>query len=303
MEKIDPWNDNFNLENIFKNVSRKELQIYGPFNKDQKREYINFIFYKNNNLINISSNEFDFDTRINVDLNDESAKINYIEIFKKNGIEFYSGTDIMKLLLKILKNINIKKVSLIDQSKKICKNRINNPKYMFSNSLPYAIITLLKNNKTLYMKFGFKPYLHNNNKSNNITNIIIQLKTIEWKDIIDIIENGEITINYIMAGKNNILSSNIRNLDTWILYWKIIKKSFNYLYTRFKDNSIGPFDAFKYYNEEECQMFINWLELYSLSRYYEKTNYNFYMKNETRHTFIIPYKTEFIKLLNLLKSV
>jgi hypothetical protein len=107
MEKIDPWNDNFNLENIFKNVSRKELQIYGPFNKDQKREYINFIFYKNNNLINISSNEFDFDTRINVDLNDESAKINYIEFFKKNGIEFYSGTDIMKLLLKILKNINI----------------------------------------------------------------------------------------------------------------------------------------------------------------------------------------------------
>ncbi len=303
MNRIDPWNDNINLINIFKNTSRKELFIYGPTNKNGKRIYINFIFYKNNNIINISSNEFDFDSRVNVDLNDNSAKINYIETFKKNGKEFYSGTDVMKLLLKILKNLNIIKVSLIDQSQITCKNRINDPKFLFSNSISYAIITLLKNNKTLYMKFGFKPYLNNKNKSSNIIDIIDNLKTITWQNIIDIIENGELTIKHIMNNKNNISNLDIKNIDTWIKYWKIIQKSFNFLYVRFKDLSNGPFDAFKHYNSAECQMFINWLELYSLSRYYEKTSYNFYIKNGTKHTFIIPYKSEFINLLNLLKNV
>jgi hypothetical protein len=49
-------------------------------------------------------------------------------------------------------------------------------------------------------------------------------------------------------------------------------------------------------------MFINWLELYSLSKYYEKTKYNFYIENGTKHTFIIPYKQEFINILGLLKN-
>jgi len=302
MEKIDPWKDSINLSNIFKNSSRKEIQIYGPINKKKEREYIKFIFYKNNNLIIISADENDTDIRININLDDESAKINYIENLKKKGSEIYSGTDIMKLLLKILNDINIKKISLIDQSKINCINRVNNPKFMFSNSIPYSLITLLKNNKTLYMKFGFIPYLDDINKSNNITNNVKLLKKITWQEINNIIENGERTIKYINNGKNNILSLNIRNLNIWKLYWKMIKNSFNQLYFKFKNEYIGPFDAFEKYNIYECQMFINWLELYSLSKYYEKTKYNFYIENGTKHTFIIPYKQEFINLLSLLKN-
>lgn len=300
MEKINPWNDNIDLNNIFKFSSRKEVEIYGPLNIYKKREYIKFIFYKNINFINISSNENNFEIRVDINLEDESAKINQIETFKKNNKEFYSGTDIMKLLLKILKNINIKKVYLIDQSKKICKNRINQPKFLFSNTIPYSLITLLKNNKTLYMKFGFKPYLNGVNKSKNIIDNLNLLKTIRWKEIYEIINNGERTIQYIKEG-NNVLN-NIKNLDTWILYWKIIKKSFDYIYNKFSSKYIGPFDAYNEYDHTECQMFINWLELYSLSKYYEKTNYNFYLENGTTHTFIIPYKKEFLNLLNLLKK-
>ena len=302
METFDPWNDSINLSTIFKNSLRKELYIYGPLNKKKERKYIKFIFYKNNNLITMSTNENDTDIRVNINLNDESAKINYIESLIKNGVEIYSGTDIMKLLLKILKDINIKKISLIDQSKINCINRVKNPKFMFSNSIPYSIITLLKNNKTLYMKFGFKPYLDNKNKLNNIINNIKLLKNITWEEINYIIENGEKTINYIKNGKNNILSSNIRNLNTWELYWTMIKNSYNQLYFKFKDKYNGPFDAFEKYNIDECQMFINWLELYSLSKYYEKTKYNFYIENGTKHTFIIPYKQEFINILGLLKN-
>jgi hypothetical protein len=98
------------------------------------------------------------------------------------------------------------------------------------------------------------------------------------------------------------LSLDIRNLNIWKLYWVMIKNSFNQLYFKFKNEYIGPFDAFKKYNIYECQMFINWLELYSLSKYYEKTKYNFYIENGTKHTFIIPYKQEFINLLSLLKN-
>ena len=45
----------------------------------------------------------------------------------------------------------------------------------------------------------------------------------------------------------------------------IKKNSFNQLYFKFKDEYNGPFDAFEKYNIDECQMFINWLELYSFS--------------------------------------
>ncbi len=303
MNTLDPWvnNMNINILNILNKTTRVNINVYGPLNKNNVREYMNFIFYKNNNNIIISSNE-DCDIRVNIDLNDNSAIINHIENFTKNRIEIYSGTDIMKLLLKLLKILKIKKVSLIDQSKKICKNRSNKLKHIFSNTLSYSVITLLKNNKTFYMKFGFKPYLRDDNKTNNLINILQELKTITWNDIYAIIQNGNITINYIKNGNLNIINSNIRNINTWILYWNMIEKSFNYLYTKYKDIYIGPFDAFERYNNEECHMFVNWLELYSLSKFYEKISYEFYNENKIKKIFIIPYKDQFIKLLYIIKS-
>jgi hypothetical protein len=208
----------------------------------------------------------------------------------------------MKLFLKVLQNIGIVKVSLIDQSKIKCKNRAENIKHIFSNTIPYSIVTLLKNNKTFYMKFGFKPIIDMLNKSNNINLILQNLKIITWDEIYNIIKFGVKTIELIRNGQNNILSSEIRNIDIWILYWTMIKKSFERLYFKFKDVYIGPFSSFEKYNKNDCQIFINWLELYSLSRYYEKTNYIFYIENGTKQEFIIPYKEEFRKLLNIIKK-
>lgn len=110
------------------------------------------------------------------------------------------------------------------------------------------------------------------------------------------------TIELIRNGQNNILSSEIRNIDIWILYWTMIKKSFEKIYFKFKDSYIGPFSVFEKYDRSDCQMFINWLELYSLSRYYEKTNYIFYIENGIKQEFIIPYKEEFSKLLDIIKK-
>ena len=302
MFKIDPWTDNMNLSKILKKNGKNEFLIYGPNNIIGIREYLNTIFYINDIFLNISTDMFDFEVRIDVNLKEKSAQINNIESYIKNGKEFYSGTDIMKLFLKILRNIGIIKVLLIDQSKIKCKNRAGNIKHIFSNTIPYSIITLLKNSKTFYMKFGFKPFIDMLNKSNNINFILENLKIITWDEIYNIIKYGEKTIELIQDGQNNILSSEIRDIDIWILYWTMIKKSFEEIYFKFKDSYIGPFSAFEKYDKNDCQMFINWLELYSLSRYYEKTNYIFYTENGIKQQFIIPYKEQFNKLLDIIKK-
>jgi hypothetical protein len=302
MSKIDPWIDNMNLSKLLKTNGKNEYLIYGPNNLIGLRDYLKIIFYINGIFLNISSDMFDFEVRIDVNLEERSAQINNIESYFKDDKEFYSGTDIMKLFLKILRNIGIIKVLLIDQSKIKCKNRVGNIKHMFSNTIPYSIISLLKNNKTFYMKFGFKPFINMLNKSNNINLILESLKIITWDEIYNIIIMGEKTIKLIKNGQNNILSNEIRNIDIWILYWRIIQKSFEEIYFKFKDIYIGPFSAFEKYNKNDCQMFINWLELYSLSRYYEKTNYIFYTENGIKQQFIIPYKEEFNKLLEIIKK-
>lgn len=235
MLKIDPWTDNMNLSKLLKINGKNEFLIYGPNNIIGLREYLKIIFYINGIYLNISSDIFNFEVRIDINLEERSAEINNIESYIKNEKEFYSGTDIMKLFLKVLQNIGIVKVSLIDQSKIKCKNRAENIKHIFSNTIPYSIVTLLKNNKTFYMKFGFKPFIDMLNKSNNINLILQNLKIITWDEIYNIIKFGVKTIELIRNGQNNILSSEIRNIDIWILYWTMIKKSFERLYFKFKD--------------------------------------------------------------------
>ena len=167
-----------NLSKLLKINGKNEFLIYGPNNIIGLREYLKIIFYINGVYLNISSDIFNFEVRIDINLEERSAEINNIESYIKNEKEFYSGTDIMKLFLKVLRNIGIVKVSLIDQSKIKCKNRAENIKHIFSNTIPYSIVTLLKNNKTFYMKFGFKPFIDMLNKSNNINLILQNLKII-----------------------------------------------------------------------------------------------------------------------------
>ena len=68
---------------------------------------------------------------------------------------------------------------------------------------------------------------------------------------------------------------------------------------------MGPFEAFKFYDKNNCRIFLNWLELYSIScRLFDKVNYTFYNENGSINRNVkIPFKTEFLDLIKKIKDV
>jgi hypothetical protein len=68
MLKIDPWTDNMNLSKLLKINGKNEFLIYGPNNMMGLREYLKIIFYINGIYLNISSDIFNFEVRIDINL-------------------------------------------------------------------------------------------------------------------------------------------------------------------------------------------------------------------------------------------
>jgi hypothetical protein len=95
--------------------------------------------------------------------------------------------------------------------------------------------------------------------------------------------------------KDNIIS---RNLNSWIKYFEEIKKNYNYLKNKFNQLP-SPFYAFKYFNNENCKFFIDWLELFQITyTKYLTENYEIYEDNKIA-TIEIPG----IKLLNEINQI
>lgn len=219
----------------------------------------------------------------------------------------YSGTDFMLMALKILQNLNIYKVILDDESKITCTNR-NNLNNSYTKNLQYNIISLFKYKKTYYMKFGFMPYLNNKNIDHIINKILNKLYEITFEDINNYIKQGLKTLDKINNGKKNIISNQLRfsNINKWKKHWNIINSSFELLYNEYHDKYNSPFEALIHFNENNCKIFANWLELYSLSNYlFKQINiYNFYTNNNNDIVSSnIPGKKEINKLLNILRNV
>ena len=321
---IDPWATKIN--NLFLSTisSRQNIEIIGPINKFGNRINLNFIFYKSNSNTLIISYSGDFDIRCTIFLNKNYAKINHIEKIIQGNIQIYSGSDIMKLLLKILKDIGIQEVELDDQSHILCKNRINNTfgirkenlimnknyrniKQIFTNRVPYDIISLLKYNRSFYMKYSFNPYIDDTNKTNNIKDLIYKLKTVKWDDIENLIIAGERTIKFIINGDINIIQNKIGYTPRfWSMYWSIIRRSFDLL--KIKSININgcnsPFKALEIFNIDDCKIFINWLELYSLNfLFFKEITYPIYNNNRTIKNINIPLKQDFINIIDFLKEV
>jgi len=255
---------------------------------------------KENNILSIEINR-----------ENNTAYINYIGKVEKNGTEIFSGSDMVKLILKILKNLNVDTVLLEDQSKDKCYKRLSNNnissnrllRMLFIEDVPYGMLSLLKNGKTFYMNFGFIPFNRNVNITDEINLLYNNIIEISWNDINNIIKKGNNTFN-----RNNILYKQnppILNIELWKKYWLIIEKSFNELYKQFGEKTKGPFEAFKYYNKNNCIVFLNWLELYSFScKLFDKVSYDFYNNNGSIIKNIkIPFKIEFLDLIKKIRDV
>jgi len=300
--KYNPWNPN---NNVF-NKSGKVL-IYGPISKNGNQEYIKFIINRNLDNLDIFTTEVGKtgfnNLSMKIDLNKKVAKI--ISLEKSN---IYSGRDFMYIGLKIMKNLGINEVTLDDDSKINCNNRNSNyGNKMFTKDIQFNIISLLKDKKTYYMKFGFKPYIDNVNVEEQLNEIIDKLYKIKWSEIENILSKGEKTLEYMKNGEENILKKKIgfRDINKWKTYWSIIRKSYNEFFAIYKNQYNNPFLALKHFTKNKCKIFIDWLELYSISSYYFKdiTSYNFYNNNRISVNTIIPGKDEIELLLSLLRII
>lgn len=157
------------------------------------------------------------------------------------------------------------------------------------------LIYLLRFGTTFYMPFGFKPIMKidklleidlsnikdydikiekNNKNLNNYKNIseiinklLEKLYIISWDDINNYINSIEKLLNNNTYKNSNRLSFNYRvmNYTKWKNYWKNICYSWNKFYQKFSNKVDSPFLAFYIYDKNECDLFINWLELYSFS--------------------------------------
>jgi hypothetical protein len=109
-----------------------------------------------------------------------------------------------------------------------------------------------------------------NTNLKDITPVIMKLLkslfTISWTDVDDYLN---IIKNFIKNDyyKNSEKLFNFRILQyfKWKNYWNNIIKSWKKFYKKYKSVSTSPFQAFIKFNYEECDIFINWLELYSFS--------------------------------------
>lgn len=320
----DPWNSESNILSLLNNNNIKNINVLGPINKNNDRIEIqmNLNLRKNSNELFISSilsSNTIFEIRIIINLKNKTAIINRIEKFIKNNIEIYSGSDIMKLSLKILKDIGIEEVSLEDQSTIECNKRLNNENFnknfnrtipiLFTKTISYSLFSLFRYGSTFYMNFGFLAYLENEDKTYSIVQKFKQLENIKWETIEYIINRGNKTIQFINSYTFNESIFNRQKSGqfdkiTWKKYWKIITNSYNSFYTRYKDRYDSPFKALKDFNYSDCKIFINWLELYSLSsRFFDITSYIFYKNNGTNEKIEIPLKNDILDIIILLKKI
>jgi len=302
-EILDPWypTQKFNLINGI-NI------ILGPL-KDKNinsREHIEFIFEdKGNNtyyLFTKNNDSTDF-------------KHLYIKLYLTESIienisksKIYSGSEYLILGLQIIYRLYRDKhnsqCKLIDSSFFVCDRRINLFKGKTEEivnkkeEIQHKIISLLRFGSTFYMPFGFLPYNKNNMKNiqSDISSLVFRLWEISWKDI-DKYMTKMIEIVRSNKYKSNIM---IRNYNRWYNYWTNIYDSWIYFKNKYSTLSPTPFRSFSFFTYEECNEFINWLELYSF-KYINYNEFVFITINESNTEMAGIYL--FKKLKNIINNV
>jgi hypothetical protein len=271
MEVLDPWNtSNIFILNIGKNI------ILGPIldKKTKIRNNIEFIYEsKDNHIFYLYTSDF---------------KHLYLKMYPTESIienisksKIYSGSEYVILGLQIIYRLyghnKEYKCKLIDSSFFICDTK-SNEIITLKEEIQYKIISLLRFGTTFYIPFGFNAYNKNNmsNKNNDIIRVVSLLWDIKWEDI----------DRYIIIMKETVLSNKykdnimIRNYTRWYNYWINLSDSWNFFKNKYSTISPTPFRSFSFFNYDECNEFIKWLELYS----FKYLNYNQFIFNNINNS-------------------
>ena len=276
---IDLWS------NIDFKLDKEKLVIKGPINKNMERLNLEFIYDESNNKLFTLQKTNSYN---NIELIFHKDVV-IIENLSKSDI--YRGSEYMILALQIIYKLGYKTVKLKDNEYFVCDRKMN----FFSNkdniiNNPNKLIYLLRFGGTFYMPFGFIPILTEEkllqvNLNTTEKNLLINLKYEDYKNISKIIELllqslfiiSWSNINDYILGIEKLLNNNIykisnrifnwrvSNYNKWKIYWKNICKSWKIFNEKYSSLVSGPFYAFSLYDKKECELFINWLELYSFS--------------------------------------
>jgi hypothetical protein len=307
-------NNNFLIYSSFIKIDKNKGNISNNF--FQKK--INCVIKINNQNIKIHTKDRDSTTGFflfEIIFNKDKGKIENIS--KTNE---FRGCDMLLLALQLLNRFNVKEVSLTDSSFIICDTRsifFDKRKYYLNtkgikifenhNEFPLNIINLLRFQHTYYMPFGFYPYHKESNliMTDNIKYLLQELYKITWIELDNYFKLLEHT-NSLIKNNNIFYNFRIRDIKKWKKYVSTIINSWNEFKNKYLNISISPFQAFEHFTNENCHLFIDWLELYSIkySNYYNIFNYDLIPLNSNKINnkinLPIPGKDNFNKLLNIL---
>lgn len=298
-------------DSYFKNY----LYISGP--KENGNIYVilfEVIIDLNNNFFNLSSmipgktrKILDVKTNNkNMRTEEEKKYTCYLNSIEKT--DFYSGKSIINMAKAIIYSLGFINIELEDQAFFICDRRnvfFNRRNRMTPyHEYPLSIIQVLKYKKTYYQKFGFEPYDKNLNPLKDDLERIIKdelFRNISWQDYIDYFAKINYTIQQIESGKNNIISRNLggyQNFNKWKTYIKTIESKFKFLHENYSYTS-SPFYSFTEMDDENCDKFIDFLELFQITHStYMKNNHKVYKENNI-NTVSVPG----IKQIKMIKKI
>ena len=254
----------YNIDNIFTHIqtilnpfiNSNIIHILGPMNRNLEQNIYKFTICMNKNeklffqMIGEKENEFAPITIKNI----PEYQIKSCELSNINKNDKNSEKDLIEWAKIIANVLGFTTIYLQDNSYVIC------PKIKYYG-FPIRALAIIKKNLGYYARFNFYPYKKTNsglvNKSESIEKKINNLfQTVSWADF-------------------DLFLDTLKNVQSM----QEIKEKYNYFKNKFKQFS-SPYYAFKYFNTEDCQIFIDWLDLF------DKTYNN------------IPIKIPGIKLLN-----
>jgi hypothetical protein len=265
----------YNIDNIFTHIqtilnpfiNSNIIHILGPMNRNLEQNIYKFTICMNKNeklffqMIGEKENEFAPITIKNdtEDTEEQEYQIKSCELSNINKNDKNSEKDLIEWAKIIVNVLGFTRIYLQDNSYVICP-KIKN------YSFPIRALAIIKKNLGYYARFNFYPYKKTNsglvNKSESIEKKINNLfQTVSWFDF-----------DLFLDTHRNLLSM------------QEIQEKYNYFKNKFKQFS-SPYYAFKYFNMEDCQSFIDLLDLFD-KKYYT-----------------IPIRIPGIKLLNEINNI
>ena len=244
------------------------ILILGPIASNKKRYIFKFQLISNNKLKLFSIDNYYTNNYLNnykhIDL--ESYDKDKIKIKEIQKSMYYSGSDLVSWSIQISKCLGFNLVFLEDLSRIKCFHRPDF--FKKKNDFPKNIISLLKKGKTYYESLGFNlidnNFIKNDNK-NKIEELLSNLNKISFDEIQTYFEAGIKTID---NPKKMELYFNMRisNNKKWEDYWKNVYQEFlKYKEFSLKKHIMSPFQTMTDYEDDDCGIYLNWLELYSIT--------------------------------------